>query len=341
MRKYYFLIAFVTSLLLNITGVNAQAGYIIKVDENKIYLNMPNAKVSDIVSALDNGSFMTDPRTGDSIYIEPEIVGQIKIIAVQSNYAVGLVYGDAASHLAEGMTVKNGTVMQKNSYGETTVMIAPAELNFPQGVNTMVGDGYIGDYVSAALMSHLLQSDKIQLIDRSALAMQQNEISLGKSGEIDYNTALEYGKISGVRYVVKITLQKPDVVNVGNSIPVKGIMDAVEEVTKSNKTGRDGTERTNRTRDMIPSNMQTNNVKVSVRIVTHIIDLQTGKVLFTTNSTGTASGNPQISLESTQYGHVTINSKDVNFTQTVTGKAIDNAFKKIGKELNKYFSKNL
>ena len=103
------------------------------------------------------------------------------IIAVQGAYSVGRLYGNTSFYPVEGMTVRKGTVMQKNNYGEATVMIAPADLKFPQGVNTMVGEGYIGDYVSVALMQHLLKSDKIQVIDREMLDLQRDEISLGQS----------------------------------------------------------------------------------------------------------------------------------------------------------------
>ncbi|MDR0231961.1 MAG: hypothetical protein LBI82_07565 [Dysgonamonadaceae bacterium] len=360
--RTYFLLIFAIVMFLGVTNTRAQGGYIIKVEGNKIYLNMPNAKVSDIVSVLNNGGSMIDPRTGQTIYTEPEVVGQLKIIAVQGAYSVGMVYGNTVIYPQEGMTVRKGTVMQRNNYGEATVMIAPAELNFPQGFNTMVGDGYIGDYVSAALMEHLLKSDKIQVIDRSMLSMQQGEISLGQSGMIDYNTAIEYGKISGVRYAVKIILQKPDVVTIGNNVPIKALAGMVSEATNSNNSSRG---RTNQVQNLLPENMSTSNIKVAVNIVTQIVDLQTGRLLYQAKATGKASGAPSIGLELGNYGNngydtgyydnnynnnyntgsgntININQKNgSDFMQTVTGKAIDDAFKKIGKDLNKYFKENL
>lgn len=349
-----FLVVFATTLMLGITSASAQGGYIIKVEGDKIYLNLPNAKVSDVVSVLDNGGFMTDSRTGREIRREPEVIGQIKIIAVQGTYAVGKVYGNATSYPEEGMTVRKGTVMQRNDYGEATVMIAPAELNWPEVKNVMVGDGngnegYIGDYVSAALMKQLLKSGNIQVVDRSILgAYQQSgmyqqsdgiyekEMELNNRGIIDSNTMLQYGKMSGVRYLLKITLLKPDVVNINNKIPVKGITNALSNATNSNKTGR-----TNKTQDLLPDQMETNNIKVSIKVATHLIDIQTGRVLFITDDVGTASGAPQIDLELGSNYNLTLNRKNVDFMQTVTGKAIDNAFKKIGKELNNYFDKQL
>ena len=370
--RTYFLVVCIATIWFGSTSAWAQNGYIIRVDGDRVYLNLPNVKVTDIVSVYSNDGYMTDPRTGREIRQEPEVVGQIKVIAVQGMYSVGIVYGNSRTHLGEGMTVGKGTVMQRNDYGEATVMIAPAELNFPQGLNTMVDGGYIGDYVSAALMSHLLKSDKIQLVDRSIFGAYQQggdfgygsqrgiyekEMDLINSGVIDPYSSLAYGQMSGVRYIVKITMQKPDVVNVSNNIPVRGIANMASDAANAFRTSRGGTSRTNITQDLLPTNMQTTKIKVSVRIVTHIIDLQTGKVLFMTNGIGTASGKPQIGLEYSGYGNsydygsgydygnnnmqITLDSKDVNFTQTVTGQAIDDAFKKIGPQLNKYFKENL
>jgi hypothetical protein len=199
------------------------------------------------------------------------VVGQIKIIAVQGNYSVGKIYGNAIVYPGEGMTVRKGSVIQKNNYGETTVMIAPAELNFPQGLNTMVGDGYIGDYVSAALMLHLLKSDKIHLIDRSIFGSHQQkneygyemsskgiyekEMDLVNSGAIDRYTMLEYGRISGARYLIKITMQKPDVVNVSNNIPVKGMANLASDLTNTPRPSNN---------QYLPDNMSSPNIKVSV-----------------------------------------------------------------------------
>ena len=326
---------YVAALLLSTMGVLAQSGYIIKVDGDKVYMNLPGAKVSDVVPVFNNGGSMTDPKSGRNIQIEPEVIGQIKIIAVQGAYSVGRVYGNTATYPEKGMTVGQRTVIQKNNYGETTVMIAPAEVNFPQVVNTMVGSGYIGDYVSDVLMEHLLKCNKIKLVDRSILSTQQNEIAMGQSGGIDPNTALEYGKISGARYLVKITLLQPDVVNVGSNIPVKGIAitldNSISRIVRQPVNNYDATQG-------LPNNVKINNVKVSVRIVVRVVDLQTGNILFTSNGEGVASGQPKLSWE---YDFGTLENTGEQFTQTVTGKAVDKAFRKIGKELNEYFDKNL
>jgi len=336
--KICFLVIFTTIMFLDITNMSAQSGYIIKIDGDKVYMNLPNAKVSDVVPVYNNGGSMTDPKTGRTIQTEPEVVGQIKIIAVQGAYSVGKIYGNLIAELQPEMVVGKRNVIQKNGYGETTVMIAPADLNFPQGMNTMVGDGYIGDYVSDALMEQLLKCDKIQLIDRSIYAIQQNEISMGQSGAIDPNTALEYGKISGAHYLIKITLQKPDVVTITNDVPVRGLVTAASNIGSGGRSSSN----TNMSQ-YLPDNVHTANVKVSVKIVTKILDVQTGHLLFTSNGEGSANGKPQIGIESLQYGGngIKLNNPDVPFTQTITSKAIDRAFKKIGKELIGYFNENL
>jgi len=55
------------------------------------------------------------------------------------------------------------------------------------------------------------------------------------------------------------------------------------------------------------------------------------------NNTGNASGVPQIDMEMPGVeGKAQIND-GAAFNQTVTGKAIEDACKKIGQELNKFF----
>jgi hypothetical protein len=304
-----------------------------RVEGDKIYLNLPNAKVSDVVSVVDNGGYITDPRSGRQIRLEPEVVGQLKITAVRGVYAVGKVYGNITTELKATMTVRKDTSLPVNGYGEATVMIAPAELNFPQGINTMVGDGYIGDYVSATLMEHLLKSNKIQLLDRSMLDIQKREISMGQSGEIDYNTAIQYGRMAGARYIVKITMQKPDVAMVENNVPVGGLLDVIRSSTTKNSTNRTQQQ----LRQLVPENVQTIQIKVSVNIKTHVVDLQTGAVLFMSGETGKASGTPQIGLEIAAVGRNIQLNQGAVFSQTVTGKAIEDAFNTIGPKLNKFF----
>ena len=341
--RTYFLAVFLATMFLGVSDVWAQrnaqntGGYIIKVDNDKIYLNLPNAKVSDIVSVYSKAEFISDRRAGKEIW-KDEIVAQIKIIMVQGDYSVGRVYGNATIWPEEGMTVRKETsVIQRDDWGEVTVMIAPADLNFPKGLNNMVGNGYgdagyIGDYVSAALMPHILKSGKIQLIDSSLLGEpQQNQY-----GDTYSNPAINYAKEMGARYMVKVTMLKPDVVTDRKSSFSPGKIVG----TGMNLSNTPRTRTTETIQSVLPDNMEITNMAVSVKMVVHIVDLQTGKVLNAWNAEGTASGKPSIALSQWEtYGDLFIGG--ANFTQTVTGRAIDHAFRKIGRELNKYFKENL
>jgi curli biogenesis system outer membrane secretion channel CsgG len=217
--------------------------------------------------------------------------------------------------------------------GKVAVMIAPVELNFPQGVNTMAGDesggGYVGDYVSDVLMEHLLQCDKIQLIDRSVLQTQRDEQSMASSGEIDYNTALQSGKITGAHYLVKITMLKPDVEDVGTGIPVSALVGVADILTegKFTKIGKVVG---------VSTDVKITNVKVSINIITRVVDLQTGEILFSSRGTGEAKGKPQIGIDLSDFSKAGFNSGGA-FKQTVAGIAIDNAFKQIGPKINRFF----
>ena len=356
-------------------------GYIIKIDDDKIYIKVSNVKTGDILSVMSNSDCMIDPKTKKQMWREPETVGQIEVVSVTSNYIVGKEYGDSIPKLAEEMVVRKTislpitTTLPINSNKKSTIMIAPVELNFSQGENTK--NGNIGNYVSDVLMQHLLKSDKIQLVDRAILVAQQNEInkerlnepnkeqsiennrvayqgtrsattnrtqSLYRNGkersrevnkeqsnEIDYNTVLQYGKKAGVRYIVKITLQELDVSNV---ISTSSLNDLGSAIFSKNS-------RSQQYQGYMPDKVQITIVKVLANITAIIVDLQTNIILFTCSEKVSEQGKSQINLDSRNPGNVSLNSKNENFEQTITRKAINEAVKKIGENLNEYFSEKL
>jgi TonB family protein len=305
-------------------------GYIIAVEDDRIYLKLhsPNIKVSDVVSVFGNGRQMTDPRTGQTIRMKPETVGQVKIIAVENDYSIGKAMSNITL-LEAGMSVRKETSLPVNGYGEVAVLIAPAEINWPN--NYQVDDGSFAEIISATLMKHLLKSNKIQLLDRSVLETQRQELNMANSGEIDFNTALQYGKIMGGRYIIKLTMQKPDVVNITNSVPLKGLVGMIggRNIPNNSEINK-----------YVPRNVQTTAVKVSVGITARVVDLQTGAVQFMCNHTGEAKGKPSHALEFDEIGSTILNSGD-ELKQTVTGAAIENAFMQIGPKLNGFFNGKL
>jgi len=321
-------------------------GYIMSVEGDKIYLklNSQNIKASDVVSVMSNSKVIDDPFTGQQIRLEPEVVGQIKVIDVQNTYSIGRVYGDAKYSLEMGMSVRKNAFMPVNDYGEATVIIAPPDINFPQGLNTMVGNpfggegGYIGDYVTAVLMEHLQKSNKIKLLDRSILQMQRDEQNMGKSGELDYNTMLQDGKIMGARYIVKITMQKPDVAAVSNNIPTGAMVRTGSGIAGALSPGYNNFNiKTQPLQQAVPENVATERIKIQVNIRVQVVDLQTSEVLFTSSGIGKANGTPQFSFEFLAGGNLGIN-QGAHFPQSVTGKAIEDAFKDIAPRINKFFN---
>jgi len=368
-------------------------GHIIKVDGDKIYINLhrPSINVSNVLSVYGNDGSNT------------EAVALIEITAIPGAYSVGRVLGESAIPLAEKMTVRkdnysppiiapvsipaqventpvsepvpvpqenqvppvnesdpiptvnlvetpasqenyfppannDAPVQQEtrktnyppaNNDGKATVVIAPAEVQFPDGVNNMIvgatgESGYVGSYVTAALTKQLKRCDKIRLLDPSM--MQE----LGLSA----------------RYMVKVTMQKPDVAIVGTSVSPRKILDVFQNSAQQLK-------------QVAPENVSKSQVEVSVNAIAEIIDRQTGEILLTTDPvTGTHSGTPQIGIDlpvavgtqTSQYdpGYSqpqTNNGININkgavFSQTVTGKAIEDAIKQIGKELVNYFNNQL
>jgi len=338
-------------LLCSLIKGQSIEGRIIKIDGDKVYISLhhPSINVSDVLSVISNGSS----------------VALIEITAIPGAYSVGRVLGDASMPLVEKMIVWKDdnlppvnqsvpaqvnpveTPVQQNNYsppmdnntpiqpetrtniqpdnqspvnnnGKVTVMIAPADVNFPQGVNNMVvganGDtGYIGDYVIAALSEQLLKCDKVQLLDQS--------------------TAQEMGLRA--RYKIKVTMLKPDVASVSNDIPAGGILRVVQSLSNNNVSMPSPLQQA------VPEDVNTKKVKVMVNIIVNIVDLQTGAILPSTfSAAGKGSGSLQLSLANSTTGNLNIN-QGADFSQTAIGQAIEDAFKKIGKELNNYFNNQI
>ena len=199
------------------------------------------------------------------------------------------------------------------------VYVAPAQ------VNDVVGVGHFGGYVSDILMEQLLLCENVRLLDRSVLREQINEMDL--AGEyIDPKTAVERGKIIGAKYVVKVTMQKPDVVNVSTGIPLASIMGALQGGLNKNIGAQ------------YASNMEIATLHASVTITARVVDIETGEVMYQTSGSGKAKGKSQLSMEYGALGGMKLNGGADGFKQTVTGKAIQKAFIKIGRDLNKHFN---
>ena len=228
-----------------------QQGYIIKVEVDKIYLDLhaPDVKVSDVVSVYSEDGYITHPVTNQKIKTEGELIGRIEITSVYETYSIGKILPGVSKALKEGMSVKKEPTAEKvgtpiiieterpreavshfsaKDGGKPTVVITSAQ------VNDVVGSvGYFGGYVSDMLMEQLLRGNQVQLLDRSALNAQMDELEL-VGAYIDPETAIQRGKIIGARYIIQVTMQRPDVVNVRTGVPLASIMGAAQSI--SNKT---------------------------------------------------------------------------------------------------------
>jgi hypothetical protein len=317
-RIFLFILIIVATCSFN--EVKAQNGYIMQITGNNYYLKIPNVKTSDILSVF---SSIKDPKTGQDIEIP---VGQLQVKSVSSEYVIAKAYGEATTELVPEMVVR----IDKKQQSEISFMIAPTDMNFPKGMNYKVEDGFIGDYVSAALMPHILNSPKIQLISSSLLADGQN-----KSGNTYYHHAVEYAKSKNVRYMVKITMTKPDVESIQKSVDAKNTIGFILGIGGGGKT-------TPNVPKYVPGKTDLTNITVTVKMVVNIIDLQTDSDVRDAywRAMGTASGKPSVQLTDWKaFGDLQI--QQGNFTQTVTGQAIDNTFEQIGPKLNDFINSNL
>ena len=329
-------------LLLGILYAHAQTqGYILKIENGKVYMDLhaPDVKIGDIVGVYVEDGYLVHPVTKQKIKKEPELAGHIIVENVYASYSVGKGQSDMKSTLMVGQIVRKETEMREQSSvtntvstvqsviqsvnpsvnGKIAVVVTPAE------VNDVVGVGHFGGYVADMLMEHLLLCDRITLVDRSVLNAQIDEANL--TGQyIDPKTAVKKGKIIGAKYIVQVTMQKPDVVNTKTGIPLASVMGATQSISGVNIGAQ------------YASNMGTATLRAAVSISTRVIDMETGEVVFMCNGNGAAKGKSQIGMEYGALGGTLINGGVGGFKQTITGQAIGKAFVTIGNTLNDFFN---
>lgn len=240
-------------------------------------------------------------------------------IVQQNNYSTPLIDNPPIQQETK-INFQNNNQQAVNNNGKIPVIIALASESANNLVaGASVGDaGYIGEYAITALTEQLLKCDKIQLLDQSI--------------------AQDMG--SKARYKIKVVMQKPDV---------------ADKVSSGISTGGSNSGYTGEGED-IGVGLKNTQVKISMNIKTQIIDMQTGGIVLVSSATGKASGAPQINvgvptsipafsaLQSVIPGGVQLSNIKANinqgatFIQTEIGKAIEDAFKKLGKEINEFFN---
>lgn len=354
MKRVYFYLLLV--LLFNCTFICAQKtkGYIINIEGEKIYVDLtsPVISVGDELGVYVAGGYMTHPVTKQRVKKADELICKMVISSIYADYSIALAHDPSSLNkikagqvvqLIEKATKKidnsspvtlsvssnsDMSAYKKNPANSNTsmenddriaVVIAPAE------INDVVNSGHFGGYVADVLMEQLLMNNKVRLLDRSVLNAQLDEVDLAGNA-IDPSTAIQRGKIVGARYIIQVTMQKPDVVNIRTGIPLASVMGTIGMATGKNVGAQ------------YASNMQMGNLKAAVNISTRVVDLQTGEVLFMTSGTGKAQGKAQLALEYGALGGAEINGGADGFKQTITGKAIQKAFLIIGRNLDQFFS---
>lgn len=359
-------------LLLGSVAVMGQTtkGCIISIENGVVNVDLTNAQVKagDCLNVIVSGGYMTHPVTGRRVRKEDRILCKLEVGDAYSEYSVARPHDvSSLSQLKPGMTVQiskrnvtesiqqNNTLqsnklVSKNdimlnnfvSDGKTTgsdvssisiqalpeskvtsekvsIVIAPAQ------VNDIVHSGHFGGYVADVLMEQMLMCDKVRLLDRSVLNAQIDEINL--AGDIlDPSTTIKREQGIGVRYILQTTMQKPDVANVRTGIPLASVMGAVQGLTGTNIGAN------------YASDMKLATLKASVNLSVRVVDLQTGEIVFMCSGSGKAQGKSQLSLEYGALGGGELNGGAEDFKQTVTGKAIQQAFMKIGRNLKDFFN---
>lgn len=320
------------SCVLQSSALPPNSGKILSINEGVAYIALGELKVQ-------KGALL---EVFDSVN---EPVGMLVVETTFKNYSAATALpGTDIENLKKGMTavvyanddreeLVNPPSPSKNISDEQPVKLPSftdsraSVIVPPAQVNDVVGVGHFGGYVADLLMEQLMMCPKVKLIDRSLFGAQLDEVAMG--GEfIDPSTAIEKGKIAGVRYAVQVTMQKPDVTNVRTGIPLASIMGALQGGLNRNIGAQ------------YMSNMEIARLKASVSLSARVIDLQTGEVLFMTSGNGKAEGDAQIGMEYGALGGAKLNDGADGFKQTVTGKAIQKAFMTIGRNLDAFFSGN-
>lgn len=356
MARQCCLVALLSLYTLLCMSQETSKGYIINIEGDKIYLDFTSTsvRIGDELAVLTSRGYFTHPVTGQKIPRSQEQVATVEITQVYDTYSIAKVEpSQMINKIKVGMSVSKQIQVEPNdndgvidvaashnavtqqqkeniphlnqsttmSSERVSVVVAPAQ------VNDVVGVGYFGSYVADVLMEQLMQCDKVKLLDRTILNAQIDETNL--TGEyIDPNTAIQKGRISGAQYIIQVTMQKPDVVNIKTGIPLASVMGAIQGITRTNIGAQ------------YASNAQVGTLKASVNITTRVVDLQTGEVLFMCSGTGKAQGKAQLSMEYGALGGAQLNGGADGFKQTITGKAIQKAFITIGRSLNNYFDGN-
>ena len=325
------IVAFVVLTFAFVVKSQTVSGYVLSVENGKVYLDLtsPNVTKGDMVTVTDGTS----------------AIASVEIEDVFVNYSQGkAIPSFSLDKIKKGMVVKLAESGRKNITNEkanpikkeSTPIVASKSLDFnsnnkagvyiaPAQVNDVVGVGHFGGYVSDVLMEQMMFCENIRLLNRTVLREQISETDL--TGEyIDPATAIERGKIVGAKYVIQVTMQKPDVVNVSTGIPLASIMGALQSGLNKNIGAQ------------YMSNVEFATLQASVSITARVVDIQTGEILFMASGKGQSKGKSQLSMEYGALGGAKLNGGADGFKQTVTGQAIQKAFITIGRSLNKYFS---
>src|SRR5574344_691970 len=327
--KTIFFLAFM--LTINCVCVSAQTlskKVILSIEGEKVFIDATsmNTRIRDSYNVYTEGGYFIHPVTQKRIRKDQEVIGRLEITAVYSDYCEAKAIPQSSlSKMKIGMEVRKidrtGITEQAivNNDTKIPVVIAPAQ------INDVVNNGYFGGYTADILMEHLINNNNIRLLDRSVLNAQMDESNL-QGDYIDPATAIQRGKIVGAQYIIQLTMQKPDVVNLKTGVPLNNIVGAIAGLTNTNLYSQ------------YLSNTRISTLKASVTMSARVIDMQTGEVVFMCSASGNATGRGQVSLEAGALGGMQVNGGAEGFKQTVTGQAMEKAFAVIGKSLNDHFN---
>lgn len=315
-------------------------GYIIHIEDEKVYIDLhtPQVKIGDKINIVTEEEYIIHPVTKVKIKKTSPPLGMLIVEETEAEYAVTRA---ATAELLEKLKIGMEVVLvsSKSEVSTEYDMIQSAQQeNVNDGkfnvvieqaaVNDILRErqGYFGGYVADMLAAQLLMCEKVRLLDRSIIEKQLTELEL--SGYLlDRNTTIKAGKAIGADYIIKTTIQKPDVVNVRTKVPLQAFAQGVEGLTGRNLGSQ-----------YWGGNTSVGTLEAKVNLTVQVINMQTGEVEYLSYGNGKARGKAQISVEQSMLSGLEVNGGVDGFRQTITGQALAKAFNEVGCNLNGFFN---
>jgi len=299
-------------------------GVIIQTEADTAYIDLtkPDIQIGDKLVIEQDGGYMIHPVTKEKIEKGKEKIGYLQITDLKEKYSIGkIIPPKIAEKVSAGMYVKKLSIEEIALNKELKDIIAISSIN-------LIGyeKSSAGDYMSDLLAHELRQKTTMRLVDRQSLDMQIKEAALNLSGVLDEYSAINVGKILGVKYFVLCSGYPPEVKQKSSGLPIKSLLSTAEALTNTDLNSEKF------------SNIKKEKLEGEIQITARVVDVATGEIIFTAVESATYEGESNIAFEGGLFSNVQTNQGATLFTQTVSGKVSQLVMSYIADDINSYFN---